>query len=392
MIQGREDVVREQEAMRPVVEALIRSGQPTQLLEMVGSSLRHVRVASTSDHIKQTAGEASVPDWFADFFVHPDGGYSLAFTGSDGRSVVLEPDDTDEIQEVWDSASGLVWMFLGAALLSNMAILAGVRTGLKPIQDVLAALDSVEQGRLDTRLGRYRLPEANQVAAHFNTMTQALELAENDNRQLTKTLINLQEKERAALSRDLHDDLGQQITGIRAQAWLIPLKADDKPGLEQISASILSGCEQVDTGFRQMISNLYPVLLEQLGLESALKELLVQAERKQGIECRMSCDIDLASWSLEQATQVYRFTQEAINNAVRHGRAKQVSVCFDHDDECIHVAVSDNGYGRLPVQPGFGIRSMSERAAILGGRFSMEEGEVAGLTVKMTIPVSGAEP
>ncbi|WP_221794573.1 HAMP domain-containing sensor histidine kinase [Oceanobacter mangrovi] len=359
--QGRSDVIREQQAMKPVVEALIQSGKPQEILALVGTSLRHVRLLEDASRT-----ELAVPNWFEQLFDHPGRGYQLAFTGSNGEKRILVPDDSDEIQEVWESASGVFWLFLLAALLSNLAIYLGLKTGLKPVADVLKALEQIQRGELQTRLGNYALPEARQVAEHFNHMAQALQQVREENRQLTRTIMNVQEHERAALARELHDDLGQQVTAMRAQAFLVPYQAGQSSDLQQTSSRLLQGCDAIQSGFRRIIHNLYPVLLEQLGLQAAIQELLDGLEDAGPVQCQL-----LGDWphlDNEAASQLYRLIQEAVHNAIRHGQASELIVSAERlADAGWQFCVVDNGIGSEAIAAGFGIRSMQERAALLGG-------------------------
>ncbi|MDO6682763.1 MULTISPECIES: sensor histidine kinase [unclassified Oceanobacter] len=369
LVQGRDDVLREQQAMKPVVEALIRSGQPQQILALVGSSLRHVRVAGT---YTERPDEHSVPAWFEALFDHPGRGYQLALTDSHGQKVILMSDDRDEIEEVWHSSSWLFWLFCGCALVSNLAIYLGVRAGLRPLADVLAAFDQVQQGHLNARLGHYSLREANNLAWHFNAMTESLESARNENRYLTRTLMEIQEQERSALARELHDDLGQQLTGVRVHSCVLPFQLDKPAQLLETSECIQAGCDAINLGFRRIINNLYPVVLERLGLQSAVDELLRTTGQTTGLDCVLSGDT-WPGWNEEDAAQIYRLVQEAVNNAVRHAAADEIRVSLTLDSQkTVTLQIQDNGNGATEAVAGFGMRSMAERARLLGGTLTVD--------------------
>ncbi|WP_369857656.1 ATP-binding protein [Candidatus Thalassolituus haligoni] len=369
LVQGREDVLREQQAMKPVVEALIQSGQAQQILALVGSSLRHVQVAGNA--VERPAGD-SVPAWFESLFDHPGRGYQLALTDSNGKKVVLISDDRDEIEEVWHSSSWLFWLFCGCALISNLAIYLGVRAGLRPLADVLAAFDQVQQGHLHARLGRYSLREANDLASHFNEMTESLESARNENRFLTRTLMEIQEQERSALARELHDDLGQQLTGVRVHSCVLPFQLNKPEQLLETSERILLGCDAINMGFRRIINNLYPVVLERLGLQAAVEELLRSTGQTTGLQCVLSGD-HWPGWSEDDASQVYRLVQEAVNNAVRHAEATEVRISLTTDgQQQVTLQVQDNGSASSDAIAGFGLRSMAERARLLGGTLTVD--------------------
>ncbi len=425
--QGREDVIREQQAMRPVVEALIQSGKAQEILGLIGTSLRHVRVLeSQAGHLDRKALHNQPPGWFVALLDHPDRGYSLSLThsGNHGESVTLVPDDRDEIAEVWDSAQQLFWLFMGSAVLSNLAIFWGVQAGIRPLGHILLALGNVKNGEFKTRLGRYAIPEVNAIALHFNTMAVALEKAEHENRRLTQTLMAVQEQERASLARELHDDLGQQVTGIRAQGYLIVLQKDRPEQLDHISENIVTACDAIDQGFRRIIHNLYPVQLEQLGLKAAVMDMMQLLESRTGLHCYLHDEESTwPDWSLEDTTHIYRLLQEALNNTVRHADASRVDVSLTRSCGYIVMTVSDDGVG-LPTDKtmnanvgiraevnagtglgfGLGLRSMSERCRVLGGKLVLSERDVhclgnnrqgsmrKGLCITVTLPDPDSVP
>lgn len=393
--QGREDVVREQQAMRPVVEALIESGKTREILELMGSSLRHVRLQEEGRDFEplpsvvlSTVDDSDPPSWFVDWLDHPRG-YSLSLTESGGRSLTLIADDSDEIAEVWDSATQLFWLYLVSALVCNLGIFWGVRAGVRPLGQILAALEQVRQGDYQIRLGRYGIPEVNAIACHFNEMATELERAEQENRHLTRTLMQVQERERAALARELHDDLGQQVTGIRAQGYLIPYQQQNPEQLAHISEQIVAASDAIDQGFRRIIHNLYPVQLEQLGLRAALTDMLSELEIRTGIVCQVQDDAqEWPPWTQETATQIYRLLQEALNNAARHSGATRITVSLLSLQDQYQLTITDNGHGISPdTDTGFGIRSMQERCYALGGDLMLENSDTGGVMVQVHLPL-----
>ena len=391
--QGREDVLREQQAMRPVVEALIESGKTREILTLVGGSLRHMRLQENGQDIPASDLDGTEthdlpPGWFVQWLDHPDRGYSLSLTESGGRSLTLVPDDSDEIAEVWDSARQLFWLFIGSALVSNLAIFFGVRAGIRPLEQILAALEQVQHGDFQARLGRYGIPEVNAIASHFNDMASELEKSERENQYLTQTLMQVQEQERAALARELHDGLGQQVTGIRAQGYLIPYQQDNPDQLATISEQIVTACDAIDQGFRRIIHNLYPVQLEQLGLRAAVSDMMAGLEVRTGVACQIADnDCEWPEWSLDSATQIYRLLQEALNNAVRHADATHVVVTLKEVPLGYQISVEDNGQGfQTQTQTGFGIRSMKERCRALGGKLVVSPNTAGGVEVRACLP------
>ncbi|MGB1093030.1 MAG: sensor histidine kinase, partial [Oceanobacter sp.] len=207
-------------------------------------------------------------------------------------------------------------------------------------------------------------------------------------------LMTIRENERAALARDLHDGLGQYLTGLRAQTWMIPLKANDKTGLEDLASQIGSTCEALDQGFRHLIRSQYPVALEQTGLKAAVFELLkeVSTAQKQ-IALTVSGD-GWDNWPLATQSHLYRLIQEAINNSVRHAGPSRIDIDFSLVEEGALLVIADDGCGQLPFKKGFGLKSMNERALMLGGTFQIgasslkTTSEDSGTAVRVELPIS----
>ncbi|MCW8886264.1 MAG: histidine kinase [Motiliproteus sp.] len=389
--QAETDILREQQGVMHMMDALIESyvDHPQQLIQLVSENLRHIRIIDNSDADTELQSYES-PDWFRDLFSKEQDSdlHSRTIATRDGRMITFVPDGSDEIDEIWDSTTQLFWLFLGSALLSNLAIYIGVSYGMRPVGHFLQALDRIQQGEYRARLKRYSVPEVDRLSSHFNQMAAALESAESDNQHLTETLMQIQEKERAALARELHDDLGQHITGIRAQAYVIPFKQQQDDQLKAISEQIIASCDAVQQSCRQLVEDLYPVVLEQLGLEAAVEELLQRFQRTTGIQCQLVCR-GFAQFDNEQASHLYRLLQEALNNTARHADATQVSIWAGTEADHWRMSISDDGCG-LPekIVRGMGLRSIRERCRLLGGQCTIGSTTEGGVNIELILPLA----
>lgn len=294
----------------------------------------------------------------------------------DRQVLILTADPGDELDEVWESALNVFALFIGGALMSTGAITWGVTQGMRPFGQVLSALDQIQQGHFTARLKAYAVPEANRLARHFNRMAEALELEQADNRRLTRELMALQEKEWAYLARELHDDLGQYLTGIRARAYLISQTVDNPAMVAKTAALIVTDCEAMQQGFRRLIRNLDPVILQPLGLEESLRSLIEQWQQTSRIDCRLAIE-GLPLLVDETATHLYRLLQEALNNVARHADAARVQIIIRPDGARLQILVEDDGCGLGPgVRPGVGLRSMHERARYMDAQLTMSSAPV----------------
>lgn len=397
MRQAKTDIQRELSAAMALGDQLVAAAleHPQQLQALLGVELRHLRLfklpAGTSP---QVLPSSEVPSGFAKQ-VWPEAMPQLErrIPLADGSTLVLMADPADELEEVWESALQVLALFIGGGLLSMLAITWGVSQGMRPVGQVLAALDQIQQGCFTARLGAYSVPEANRLASHFNRMAAVLEREQADNRHLTRELMALQEKERAYLARELHDDLGQYLTGIRAQAYLIGQIADHPDKVAQTAPRIVQDCEAMQQGFRRLIRGLHPVILQPLGLEESLRSLAEQWQRSCGIDCRLAID-SLPLLDEESSTHLYRLLQEALNNVARHARASQVEIEIVPVDQALQVRVRDNGIGlATDYRPGVGIRSMHERARYMGAQLRLISARPSGLCLDLTLPLNTlAEP
>ena len=389
--QALADVERELQSAEAVVEYLSETAErdPVSLQPRLTQSLRHVRV-----HWLEP-GEAAHPSMQDGFdawlgrllFAEARHGVRVLDL-QDGRRVQIAVDPRDEIDEVWDSLQQLLSLCGLALLLSLLTIRWAVRRGMGLLDELLRALRQVSGGQLKVRLRVQGLPEARQLATHFNRMTEALEQARADNTQLTQTLLAVQEQERTHLAQTLHDDLGQYLAGIRAQACLLRLVADQPDTVERTVRELEHNCEHLQQGFRALVHDLYPVVLQHLPLAEALGLLVEQWQARQGIDCRLRVSAHLPSLSAPDKTHLYRLLQEALTNVARHAGASEVRVRLHHRGGQLCLLVRDNGCGALqPQRPGVGLYSMFERARSLGGDLRIISHPGAGWALALSMPL-----
>ncbi|WP_136681054.1 sensor histidine kinase [Neptunomonas sp. XY-337] len=312
----------------------------------------------------------------------------------DGRVLRLKADPSDELGEVWESVQQVLFLFGLSVVLSNLAIYLGVRQGVRPVADFLAALHAIEKGQYTARLDRYGVSEVNSIAEHFNAMAEALEEAQSDNSRLTHELLRLQETERAHLARELHDDLGQYLAGIRAHAYLLQQRGDDKAVVQSVGEHVAQHCDAMQQSFRALIRKLHPVILEQLGLAEAIR---TQVDRWQQtyshLQVDMMVDEPLPLFDDETNTHIYRVVQEALNNVAQHAKATHVRVRLSAVDGQLSLLVEDNGNASPPSRnkTGLGLRSMSERARCMEGELQFEQRQGQGTRLSLTVPIREIE-
>lgn len=391
--QASHDVQRELNAAAAVVEYLSEMAErdPESLRPGLTDSLRHVRVSwltaedSTGHGVDQTFNDG-LSAWLYPAESAPATERLLA----DGRHLRISVDPRDEVEEVRDSLLQLLTLFALALLLSLLAIRWAVRPGVRVLTELLGALVRIAEGRLDTRLSSHRLPEARRLTDHFNHMAAALEQARGDNDQLTQALIALQERERTQLAQALHDDLGQYVAGIRARACLLRLQADKPDAVRDTAHHLEQHSLDLQNGFRILVRDLYPVMLDHLSLEKAIEQLVEQWQGSLGIECRLQLRGPIPVLSIQNKLHLYRLVQEALTNVARHAQASSVQLHLRGSANGLRLLLRDNGHGQPPARAGVGLRSMRERARCLGAQLRFRHRPGSGWALYLDLPFKGA--
>ena len=197
----------------------------------------------------------------------------------------------------------------------------------------------------------------------------------------------LQDQERTRIARTLHDDLGQYLTGIRAQAQSLVYDPALTGSQKQRAGELAHHCETMHKHFRCLLQDLHPLVEAQLGLAGAIRHLAEQWQRLSGIRCSLDIAQALPELDSEQQAHLFRLLQEALNNVARHARATEAWLVVAADREGLCLEVRDNGIGGIEQHrfTGQGIRSMHERARCLGGRLCFQSSGGSGTRVSLRV-------
>lgn len=213
-----------------------------------------------------------------------------------------------------------------------------------------------------------------------------------ENQRLARMALAIQEDERARLARELHDELGQSLTAIRADAQcILRLNQKSDSAIDDCANAINGVAVNVYNTVHEMIHRLRPVLLDDLGLHDALTELLQQWQNQHS-EVELHTDISNVNFppkAVELAA--FRIVQEAMTNIAKHAQAKKVEVDLKQmDGKTLMLLVHDDGVGMDPAihRQGYGLLGMRERALALGGKFKLESTINHGLTIHVFLPLN----
>lgn len=213
-----------------------------------------------------------------------------------------------------------------------------------------------------------------------------------DRQRFRRDVLDLRERERRRIGRDLHDSLGQQMVGLGMLVRNLARCLDEcDPELAETAERAVEIIDGMVTHTRDLARGLYPVELETKGLVQALRALVNQTARHTGvrIELRVQEKRPLAI-DMECASQLFRIAQEALSNAVRHARPQSILVHLRSDDKGIELAVVDDGVGLPPSAAqveGMGFRMMAERANAIGAVLTLGSDSGGGATVRCVVPL-----
>src|SRR5438876_8446099 len=211
----------------------------------------------------------------------------------------------------------------------------------------------------------------------------------SEQRLLEKEVLDITSREQTRIGQDLHDGLGQHLTGITflTRALETRLSSQSLPEAEEaaeIGKLVLQALSQT----RNLARGLFPVELESTGLCTALRELATTVEGMYTVSCKVNCDEAVKISDRSVQTHLFRLAQEAVNNSVKHGKAKNIQINLQKTDEKCVLSISDDGKGFPPEEQiklkGLGLRIMNFRAQKIGGELNIEPLSTGGTIVKCT--------
>jgi len=216
--------------------------------------------------------------------------------------------------------------------------------------------------------------------------------AEHDRLDLLRRLAQAQEDERRRISRDLHDQVGQTVTGLSLSLKALERDGDLSPGrMQSLQAMVVS----ISRDIHQAAAALRPSVLDDLGLVRAVQALATNIAEVSGLRIDVQATGFESRLSSELETVIYRLVQEALTNILKHAHAHAVSILLNHAAGRVRVIVEDDGVGfDVDGRTGgndashLGLSSMRERLALVGGTMTIESTQGAGTTLFILLPVA----
>lgn len=344
------------------------------------------------------------PSWFASTYLGLLGAHKpverlLSIRDASAGVIMTGADPDAALRRAWRESSTVVE--IAALMAAGIAFLAALMIGhaLLPARAIIDALHRLEAGQLSAQLGRFRSTDFNHIASAVNKLAATLRQTNAERLALTARLFQVQEDERRAIARDLHDDFGQALAATSALAAIIETNAPaGRPDIAKDAREIAKAQKHMMETLRSTLIRLRSQSIEEVGLEASLRQLIndFNAQSKSGTIFRLQMVGRLAELQKRVAVDVYRIVQECLTNASKHGRPTEVNVRLEHwQDHDPHIAltIEDDGggdIGGIKTAAGYGILGIRERLAQLGGGLSIGNG-ARGIRIFATVPLAGCE-
>lgn len=343
-------------------------------------------------------GAPRAPDWFV-ALVEPEPARlerSVLIPGS-ALKLEIRADPADELTESWrKTRRTLTALVLLAAALTAAFVCCG-RLVLRPLSQIAAALGQIEARRFGIRLGRFGVPDVDTIAEGFNRMAAAQERDAREVEELARRALVIREEERRHLAHELHDEMGQSISAIKALAVAISRRADPgDPKVKQSADTIAEISSHVYERVRQMMSQLRPTTLDELGLVSALEDMIdTWNSHHETAFCGFTRSGQLPPLTSTQSINIFRIVQEALTNIAKHASARHASVTLGYRADMAEggellLKITDDGAGFdiTARRRGLGLVGLHERVKALGGKLALASRPGNGTQFDISIPLN----
>jgi PAS domain S-box-containing protein len=266
----------------------------------------------------------------------------------------------------------------------------GVPEGLPVIEQISSY--SSPQGE---RLGEWRVgPVKNKEGKNTHWLIIFRDITER--KRLEREILEISDQERRRIGQDLHDGLCQHLAGIELMSQVLEQKLAARSKADATRAGeIARHVREAISQTRSLARGLSPVTLESEGLATGLQELATNTEKMFGVSCRVECPLPVKVEAMSAATHLYRIAQEAVSNAIKHGKASEIRIRLEPEGSRIRLSVLDNGAGfskKPSSKDGMGLHIMRYRAGMLGGILTIEQNPVGGTRVVCVVPQNSNSP
>lgn len=357
---------------------------------------RHMEISISNstapETLVATTRAIAAPAWFVRLVESEPLVLRKPLNNANGDVITIRTNPADEIAEVWQETRVFLLMLLVVLLSLNSILYLIIGRWFQPVRTILDNLEHVEHGDNSGPLPANALPELQVIADRIQRVASALNASRADNERLNRRSLSIQEEERRHLAQELHDEMGQSISAIKAIAFSIAERNSDDPMSREGATRIGSISNSVRDHIRSMMHRLRPVVLDELGLIAALEHMVDEWNRNHSNSfCSLRTSGDFSKLDSEQQIHLYRIVQEALTNVAAHSGAELVDVSLERGATLqLQLQVRDNGRGFDPARttPGMGLSGMQERVKALHGEWVLDTQLAAGVTIQVTFPLN----
>jgi two-component system sensor histidine kinase UhpB len=388
-------------------------GQCVRLEDQQGAVIR-------SDCVGSLAVPDEAPHWFSALRSYvssaPATRSTVSYKGRDYGTVIVSSGPKVIASRAWNDVKHLLALTALTILALSVLVYVAIARALAPTKEMISGLNRLSSGDFSHRLPHFRLAELERISEVANELGEKIATTLSERAELTRRLMNAQEEERSYLARELHDELGQNLTAIVALAASLEKSAERSAPELGAEARRLS---QITMGtmesLRATLGHLRPADPDKFGLRASLEQLVDVCRASHGRTARFELDIaeGIPPLSDTAAIHVFRIAQEGLTNAIKHADAKTVRLILapvtlatanSRRTPGIRLTIVDDGKGRAlggkaatsgmggkAATSGMGLLNMRERVAALGGSLTLADRPGAGFAVSIVVPVAPAD-
>ena len=301
--------------------------------------------------------------------------------------ILIKPEPIYEYAEIWQQIKVGLWIIGAFLILINIVVLILFSHMIKPINKIIEGFEKLEAGNYKSKINKSNILELDIIGKKFNSMINNLRQSNDKIHKLSQNLINVQEQEKSELARDLHDELGQSLTALQAEAASIS-KSTKKSSRDDAIFNVIQLSKNMMLSTREIIKKLNLGLIEDLGLESALIELFENWKRRfKGVKFEYKIeDKALRKITKQETAHLYRIFQEALTNIAKHSEPKNIKITVKSLDRGnkTRILISNDGIkSNLANNEGLGLIGIAERVDQINGSLEVIKKKFFKIIIKI---------
>ncbi len=288
--------------------------------------------------------------------------------------ILIKPDPAFEINEIWQQVKRGLIVILIFFIFINLVIYIVFFHTLQPINELLDGFKKLENENYKVRINKTNISELNNIGQKFNNTVRKIKETNTRVHKLSQDLINIQEQEKRQLARNLHDELGQSLTAIQAEAASIKNSQKNKTNLIAVE-NIISLSKSMMSSTRELIKKLSLGILDEVGIKIALDDLVMSwSKRHPNIKIKYDFDQSaLQKLSKDAHQHLYRIVQEALTNISKHANPLNVSILIKGilSGKVKIEIINDGIVKKAKSSSGMGLSGIRERVAQMKGQIQI---------------------